>query len=664
MIQRIMLLILCTLNIHPRPQCRLHSRTHFREPLPIIIRNGRLLEPTDNFGGVELNYGETLTISCEGSELIRHANANRVVTTATITCVGDEMFRNDEWLNAPARFSAFTCQEAPRHTSRRTNRTCFEGNKIFEVGYTVQNEFYPVYESCFDESRLNAVYSKYTQKPYNAFYQTRVERPFFIAENVYGFTPVETLFSPRGLRASVAQLVGTMIDNYVTKTESLSRGHLAAKTDFVFAFGERATFHYVNCAPQWTGFNGGNWNTLEVDLRNHVHSAGYDTIIYTGTLGVTQLFNQYGVRVDIYLDTDENNNPVIPVPQYYYKVVYEPCTQRGIAYVGINNPYYTPDEARELFFCQDLCRTLRSNFSWLTWHPDNPSEGYTFCCSVPDFKKTVNHLPSFEILCIAVIIIKYIEAGVITGASEIWNNNNIDSSGTYPASNALLEEYKLKKSMTPTKFWMSKNIPLFKKIPKDFAKSVNARYPDTFYKELYGIKKLEEKVKIRLHNMMKSNAKSGINDASLLSDSVEQVNKDIDMQNNEDAVEISLSQDDTTEDTLSNIDQEMEDDSKRLIKDFVRSRTVIPTKSDCHSESSEEKKDLDEFIFILDSQGPWEDVVDDVEMTTQVFMEKPRSKRRVNMIEEENMGSTVSGFKFTGHDMRLSNDLYYKNINS
>lgn len=399
--QKLFTMVLCAFNMQQGQRCRLHSRTHFAEPLPVIIRNGRLLEPTDAYGNVDLEYGEQLTISCEGTGNIEHPDANSAVTTASISCLGGDNFGNPEWLNNPARFTFFRCAYPPNHFSQRTNRTCFEGNPILQVGYRVQSQFYPVYESCFNEGNLNVIYSTYTQKPYNAVFQTRVDRPFFVDNGHYGYIPVDAIFSPRGQKAAVAQLVGPMIDTYINKTEFLSRGHLAAKTDFVYAFGERATFHYVNCAPQWTGFNGGNWNTLEVDLRNHIHSAGYDTIIYTGTYGVTQLYNQFGRRVEIFLSTDENNNPVIPVPQYFYKVVYEPFTQRGIAFVGINNPYYSPTEARELFFCADICRGNRS-FSWLTWHPDNPDEGYTFCCSIPDFKMTVNHLPPFEVKSVLV----------------------------------------------------------------------------------------------------------------------------------------------------------------------------------------------------------------------------------------------------------------------
>ncbi|CAH2235892.1 uncharacterized protein LOC120624892 [Pararge aegeria] len=398
--QRFYFLILCAFNSEINQRCILNSRVHFGQPLPVIIRNERLLEPNDNNGNVELNYGEAMILSCEGAGTITHPSLTQHLPTASITCAGGENFRNDNWLTFPASFSFFRCSDPPNnnrpiHCSERTNRTCFGGNQIVEVGYRSQNQFYPVFESCFDHGNLNPIYSKYTQKPYNALYQTKVDRPYFVDDGHYGGVPVDTLFSPKNQRDAVAKYVGPLIETYVTESQHLSRGHLAAKTDFVFAFSERATFHYVNCAPQWTGFNGGNWNTLEVDLRNHIHYAGYDTIVYTGTYGVTELKNHLGLRVEIYLYSDVNNNQVIRVPQYYYKVVYEPSTQRGIAFVGINNPYYTANEARELFFCKDICRS--GNFRWLSWHPDNPAEGYAFCCTVADFRNTIKHLPDFEV---------------------------------------------------------------------------------------------------------------------------------------------------------------------------------------------------------------------------------------------------------------------------
>ena len=56
----------------------------------------------------------------------------------------------------------------------------------------------------------------------------------------------------------------------------LSRGHTSAKADFALASLQRATFHIANVAPQWQTFNGGNWNTLEANLRAYVAKLGRD----------------------------------------------------------------------------------------------------------------------------------------------------------------------------------------------------------------------------------------------------------------------------------------------------------------------------------------------------------------------------------------------------
>lgn len=396
MFQKYFMLILCALNIRQQPQCRLNSRLHFHEPLPIFIRDGKLLEPDDRHGTVILNHGETLTISCEGAGNIYHPNIKAQVPTATIACSSEDIFTNEELLTVPSKFSQFICFTPPNYISRGTNRTCYNGNRIYEVGYRVENQFYAVYETCFNENLLTPIYSKYTQRPYNANFQQKVDRPFFKADNAYNYVPVERLFSPYGLKSAIAQRVGSKIEDFITPVHYLSRGHLAAKTDFVFAFGERATFHYVNCAPQWYGFNSGNWNTLEVDLRNHVHNSGYSTIIYTGIYGTLELEDDQNRRTDIYLYSDENNNPVIPIPLYYYKIVYAPELRLGTAFVGINNPYYNQSKIRDLFFCRDVCRS-NSDFSWLTWNPDRNLDGYSFCCTVDDFRNTINHLPHFEV---------------------------------------------------------------------------------------------------------------------------------------------------------------------------------------------------------------------------------------------------------------------------
>ncbi|XP_041969873.1 uncharacterized protein LOC121726536 [Aricia agestis] len=389
-------LILCIPNVKPPRTCRINART-LGEPLPVIIRNGQLLEPTDKYGNVDMEEGEVLTLSCVNNHLL-HPNANQNLVTANIRCMADTTFSNEQWLTSPSEFAYFRCNHHPDHSSLRTFRTCYAGHPVIEVGYKVDNIFYAQYESCFDERRMNPIYTKYTQKPYNANYQPGVSRLYFIDDGpYYGTIPVHSsssLFSPWNQKSAVARRVGSVINQYIDRHNELSRGHLASKTDFVFAFGQRASFHYVNCAPQWKDFNGGNWNTLEVDLRNHIHNEDYETVIYTGTYGVTELANDAGVRVEIFLER-YNNVDVIPIPQYFYKVVYEPSTGRGVAFVGLNNPHYSLREAERLEFCENVCENRR--YRWLTWDPEDLHEGYSFCCTVPDFRNTVRHLPDFEV---------------------------------------------------------------------------------------------------------------------------------------------------------------------------------------------------------------------------------------------------------------------------
>lgn len=198
-------------------------------------------------------------------------------------------------------------------------------------------------------------------------------------------------------KTTIATVVGNdLADKYITNLQYLARGHLAAKTDFIYASGQRATFYFINAAPQWQPINAGNWNWLEQNLRTRIGEAGYQTVVYSGTFGVTQLRDQNDTLVDIYLYRDANNNPQIPVPLYYYKVVHDASRRIGTAFVTINNPYYTETEVQALTFCTDRCLN-NTAFDWLKWDQNNIEIGYSFCCTIDEFRRTIPHLPSFSV---------------------------------------------------------------------------------------------------------------------------------------------------------------------------------------------------------------------------------------------------------------------------
>ncbi|KAH9641968.1 hypothetical protein HF086_011718 [Spodoptera exigua] len=195
---------------------------------------------------------------------------------------------------------------------------------------------------------------------------------------------VNTMYTQANQKTVVTRYVGaTLADRYITSHQFMARGHLAAKSDYVFATGQRATF------TSSTLLLSGSHSML--NLRARIGAAGYNTVIYTGTFGVTQLRDQNNRFVDIYLVPERNQ---IPVPLYFYKVVYDSSRRIGTAFVSINNPYYTLAECRARQFCTDRCRN-NSAFNWLRWQPDRIDLGYSFCCTVDDFRRTIPHLPSF-----------------------------------------------------------------------------------------------------------------------------------------------------------------------------------------------------------------------------------------------------------------------------
>jgi DNA/RNA endonuclease G (NUC1) len=106
----------------------------------------------------------------------------------------------------------------------------------------------------------------------------------------------------------------------------MSRGHMTAKADFVYGAHMRATFWFMNVAPQWQTFNGGNWNNMEMSTRSF--AGGYDNNldVYTGTHGVTTLADVNGNEVPIHIAYDANNNGILRVPALYWRVVFDPTT--------------------------------------------------------------------------------------------------------------------------------------------------------------------------------------------------------------------------------------------------------------------------------------------------------------------------------------------------
>ncbi|CAG9792043.1 unnamed protein product [Diatraea saccharalis] len=386
-----------TANFNLRSGCTFRVNGDLGQPQPVYLLGNNFLRPNSNSGQIHLNVGQQVRVSCPGSgRTIQHANLASSVHTATATCVNNNLVSGSGWLHGNSAFGGLVCSTHPAHQAQATGGRCFNNNIVIRVGFVVDNVFHTWYQSCFDQNRLEVLYVWYNQDATNAVHQTNVARPSWSAGSFFPGLNINSVYTQVQQKQAIANIVGqSMADRYVTSTQFLARGHLTAKSDFVFATAQRASFYFINAAPQWQPFNAGNWNWLEQNLRARIGQAGYNTVIYTGTFGVTQLRDASGHLRNIFLH-QSGNTPQVPVPMYFYKVAYDASRRLGTAFVSINNPYYTLAEVRSLQFCTDRCRNNNA-FNWLNWQPDRIDIGYSFCCTIPDFRRVIAHIPNFSV---------------------------------------------------------------------------------------------------------------------------------------------------------------------------------------------------------------------------------------------------------------------------
>lgn len=127
-------------------------------------------------------------------------------------------------------------------------------------------------------------------------------------------------------------------------------------------------------------------------MRNESIVNDAKLIITTGTYGVLHLNDCIGLPRPIYLAFDENNNGLIPVPKYFWKLIHYPVANKATAVVAINNPHLA-EMAKGDVFCPDVCDQV----PWVNWDVTSIKNGYTFCCKAADLHKVVPYSPDLNV---------------------------------------------------------------------------------------------------------------------------------------------------------------------------------------------------------------------------------------------------------------------------
>lgn len=319
----------------------------------------------------------------------------KIPTTLIAACMGGTKFtiaeKSIELVNA-------ICNSYPNHTTMVSQNMCSAGFLI-EIGFNMNGTWRPVLEVCHDRKIDSTKWVHHKIKPNNEFHQRNVPRPMFLQGDFYHGLRPQTLYTKSVQRKTLGQILKSqkLADELIPTEDTLfylTRGHLAAKADYIFASHQLATFYFINAAPQWQSFNGGNWQAIELGVKKIVAKRNVDTDVYTGTHDVVTYKDVDGIDREFYLASNETLQR-IPVPRFYYKVVIAKSINAGIVFVGINDPYLTIEQINEKYI---ICPDVGDQVDYINWQRKKITAGYSYACSVDDFVKVVDTLPNFPVI--------------------------------------------------------------------------------------------------------------------------------------------------------------------------------------------------------------------------------------------------------------------------
>lgn len=347
----------------------------------------------DENGNFTFIKGEAVNVTCTaGSVILDSLTLNQ--SNLVAACISGVQFEiNKQYIN----ISQLNCTQSATHFAKETGKKC-PGSNYTELAVTldVPPPFPPHIISCFDHGLKNVLYTWYNLTSHISGQSSLARETDFQESTFYNLTlDVNILYMKKTQARTINRLLGLSNTNpkYINQSSGnfyLARGHLTANRDFVYDAQQRSTFYFINAAPQWQCFNNGNWKTLEENLRSYASKQKLDLVVYTGTYGIATLpHEETGEETQLFLYVVDGKGAGIPVPKFFWKFVYDPKTKKGTVFIGTNNPYKSEKEM--------ICEDISDSIKWLTWKKDDQVSGYSYACSVDDFRRTVSYLPKYEV---------------------------------------------------------------------------------------------------------------------------------------------------------------------------------------------------------------------------------------------------------------------------
>ncbi|XP_012258516.2 uncharacterized protein LOC105687437 [Athalia rosae] len=376
--------------------CSVSINEDLNEPQPLVLVAKNLgvgyRWPVDTTGTLKFAANEEFRLVCSGNgNYLMDVGDNKIQDIAAY-CVSDKTFLVN---SVEYEFADLVCKKTVPSVVRKTGKTCLNSYTQLEIGFDLGKDFLGTMDVCRDQNTFVTYYVKVNLPKSIGGFQSGYPRPSWSQSDFWGPYAIGDLYY-RPVQKSTMSLILKSEDlgqTYISSTTNyyFARGHLAPKADFVYGSAQRSTFWYINAAPQWQTFNAGNWMFLESDVRKYASSSQLDLEIFTGVHGIATLPDEKSIRRELYFYATGKER-ALPIPKFFWKIVYDPISRKGTAFVGVNDVYVT-----ELTDDRFICEDVSGKIPWLSWQPASIRKGISYACAIDDLRKVVPTLPKLDV---------------------------------------------------------------------------------------------------------------------------------------------------------------------------------------------------------------------------------------------------------------------------
>merc|ERR1711963_534659 len=337
---------------------------------PLLLQNSQFIFPTEKVGEERvLNFEEadSLDLFCHGGSdekqariFVRRSDKSKKDSKVSLTCKSGEFFVSGS--EEKIAVEKATCNQKQEPRLDRKQEQCapvgddgrtdkLESLQRVSIGWQIEGTFIEQIGICIDESNFGTIWTNHTVRGASiALRDIDPKRPSFRADtgaytrkNQMFFkwstsTKLNKLYSKTSQKSTVTALLGgitsiedeTIIETSSSGTDYFAKGHLSPDAAFVYNVLQDATYYFI-----------------------------------------------YVARIESY----------VPAPKYYWKVVQDPETKTGAAFIGLNDPH---TNVAPVELCKNRCSEMSS---WVDWGIENLDAGYMYCCSVEDAAKAIKAIP-------------------------------------------------------------------------------------------------------------------------------------------------------------------------------------------------------------------------------------------------------------------------------